>query len=739
MKIKMSRIRLLIISGFTLVCIIMGCMIAASVKDAGRYSFDLGLFASELEENGSLVIDSAREYEQDYYHSTRFSLRNGSYTISVRYEADSDYNLEISSDNDNNCTLPMPAGSGTATCTMSLEWPTDRAYINFEIPDDNRVIISDISIESTGLMYTDGIFQLLILLAIYAIFIFHAVRFDKYDKEKKLAVIIIPTLIILLNLPLYINPAGDASGSWPVFDPINPMTRFGIDTRGHLLRLEAVVYGLLDGQFPVVIAPNLLNECGELSFLNPDFFLYPFAVIRLLGASMLFAYRILSVSVNICTVLAMYYACRQITDRRKTALVLTAVYVFEPHRLRVILEKGAAVGMGLPYVFLPLCVAGIYLILKKKRKGVFLLAFGVTGIIESHITTLVLLMIFLAVLLVVFIKELTADKMSRAVLTVCSALLAAVMNMGMIVIFLYYYISGVNTAALVWDSWEEYLLGLTGLASDTESLFYLISIPIAVFLAIIYRKKTVEYKLGLTMIVFSAILFWMTSRLFPWHLINNYPLINAFTNYMQKPHRFYTIMASLLVMGVLLIIKDATPDRRVCIAILTISGILLVYGTLVKYSDYFSEGPLLYDQILGNMNTRQIYNYLPVGVDKDMEFSGTASLSDWDNVESLYYKKRGTHADYSYISYAEGVYAEFPLLMYNGYVAVDEAGNRMDIESGDCGRVRIGLKGDGMQHEVHVAFKVKRVFAGVYVVSLIAAVIAAVCFVRKYDKTSADI
>lgn len=609
MKIKMSRIRLLIISGFTLVCIIMGCMIAASVKDAGRYSFDLGLFASELEENGSLVIDSAREYEQDYYHSTRFSLRNGSYTISVGYEADSDYNLEISSDNDNNCTLPMPAGSGTATCTISPEWPTDRAYINFEIPDDNRVVISDISIESTGLMYTDGIFQLLILLAIYAIFIFHAVRFDKYDKEKKLAVIIIPTLIILLNLPLYINPAGDASGSWPVFDPINPMTRFGIDTRGHLLRLEAVVYGLLDGQFPVVIAPNLLNECGELSFLNPDFFLYPFAVIRLLGGSMLFAYRILSVSVNICTVLAMYYACRQITDRRKTALVLTAVYVFEPHRLRVILEKGAAVGMGLPYVFLPLCVAGIYLILKKKKKGVFLLAFGVTGIIESHITTLVLLMIFLAVLLVVFIKELTADKMSRAVLTVCSALLAAVMNMGMIVIFLYYYIS----------------------------------------------------------------------------------------------------------------------------------GILLVYGTSVKYSDYFSEGPLLYDQILGNMNTRQIYNYLPIGVDKDMEFSGTASLSDWDNVESLYYKKRGTHADYSYISYAEGVYAEFPLLMYNGYVAVDEAGNRMDIESGDCGRVRIGLKGDGMQHEVHVAFKVKRVFAGVYVVSLIAAVIAAVCFVRKYDKTSADI
>lgn len=733
MRIKLSRIQLTVIAVFTLLCVITGCLIISSIVKAKGYSFDLSVLVSELEENGSLVIDSDIEYEQDHYHSSRFSLRNGSYTLTVIYEAESDYNMEVLPGNDHNINLPLAAGAGTAACTLDLAWPTDRAYISFDIPDDNRVVIRDISIESEKLLYTDGFFQLFILLVIYALFLFHAIRFSEYDKEKKAVVAAIPILIIVLNLPLYINPAGGMYDMWHCFDPINPATRFGIDTRGHLLRLEAVVFGLLDGQFPVVIAPNLLNECGELSFLNPDFFLYPFAVMRILGASMLFAYRVLSVIVNACTVLAMYYACRQISDRRKTALILTALYVFEPHRIRVILEKGAAVGMGMPYIFMPLCIAGIYLILKKEKKGIFLLAFGVTGIIESHITTLVLLMIFLAVLLVVFMKDLLEDKMSRAGATACSILIAVVMNLGMMVIFLYYYISGVNTDALVWNSWEEYLLGITGLVSDPESFFYFTGIPMAIVLAIIYRKKTVEYKLGITMIAFCSMLFWMTSDLFPWHYINNQTLIKAFTNYMQKPHRFYTIMASLLVLAVLLIIKDTVPDRRVCTVMMVICGASLIYGAAIKYTDYFSEGVLLYDQIVGDMNTRQIYNYLPKGVDKDMEFSGAGSLSDWDNVETVYYMKRGTHVDYSYISHAEDVYAEFPLLMYNGYVAVDETGNRLDIKAGDCGRVRIGLNGDGVQHEVHVAFKVKRVFAGLYTVSLIAAIIVTVYFIRRFE------
>ncbi len=733
MRTKLSGIRLAVVAFFTLLCVITGCLIISSLMKAKSYSFDLSVFVSELEDNGSLVIDSDKEYEQDHYHSSRFSLRKGSHTLSVIYEAGSDYSLGISPDNDQYINLPLPAGAGTATCTLDMVWPTDRAYINFDIPDDNRVIIRDISIESGKLLYTDGYFQLLILLVIYALFVFHAIRFSDYDIEKKAVVVAIPVLIMILNLPLYINPAGELSDKWHYFDPINPMTRFGVDTRAQLLRLEAVMYGILDRQSPVIIGPNYLNECGELSFLNPDFFLYPFAAIRILGGSMLFTYRVFSVAVNICSVLAMYYAGRQITDKRKTVLVLTVIYALEPHRLRVILERGAAFGMGMPYIFMPLCIAGIYLILKKEKKGIFLLAFGTTGIIESHITTLVLLMIFLAVLLFVFARELVEDKMSRAGVVALSVLLAAAMNLGMIVIFLYYYLSGVNTEALVWNSWEEYLLGITGLASDPESLFYLIGIPLAIVLAIIYRKKTVEYKLGVTMIAFSSVLFWMTSELFPWHYINDQTIINAFTNYMQKPHRFYTIMASLLVMAVLLIIKDIVPDRRICTVMLALCGISLVYGTAIKYTDYLNGGVLLYDQIVGDMNTRQNYNYLPEGVDKEMEFSGTASLSDWDNVETIYYSKRGTHADYSYISHAQDVYAEFPLLMYNGYIAYDEAGNRLAVESGDQGRVRIYLNNDGMQHEIHVAFKVKRVFTVLYMVSLIAAFIAIVYFIRRFE------
>ena len=85
--------------------------------------------------------------------------------------------------------------------------------------------------------------------------------------------------------------------------PFDAITRFGIDTRAHLLRLEGDMYGFLDGQFPVVISPNFLNENGELTFLYPSIFLYPFALMRILGASMPFVFRLMCVLINIFTLI----------------------------------------------------------------------------------------------------------------------------------------------------------------------------------------------------------------------------------------------------------------------------------------------------------------------------------------------------------------------------------------------------------------------------------------------------
>lgn len=734
MKCKLTKSQIIAIIVMTLLSCIVGAVIIRSIIKAKDYTFDLGILYSDLNQtDGSILISSDREYDQDTYDSNRFSLRRGSFRADVEYEAKADYSIYVSLDNDNNCTIPLAAGSGTATQIFELDWPTDRAYFSLDIPEDNTITIKRVSLHSDRPLYRDGFFQLIILLAIYAFYLFHVVRFESYSTDRKITILTLTGLIIIINLPLYVNLMTEGPSFWRVFDPLAPMTRFGIDTRGHLLRLEGVLYGILDGQYPVIISPNLLNECGELSFLNPDFFLYPFAMIRILGGSMLLAYRLVSVTVNICTVLASYYSFKTISDEKYRPLIFTIAYALEPHRLRVILEKGAAMGMAIPYIFMPICIAGIYLILKKEKKGMVLTAIGVSGILESHVTTLVLLCILIAILVLAFIREMIADGMKCLKLSLGSILIVLAMNLGMISIFLYYYISGVNTASLIWDSWTEYLLTGSGLLIDTESRYYLIGIPIALLIAVLLRRRVIEYKLGITLVVFAGLLFCMTSSFFPWrYLIDNISLFHSFTNYMQKPHRFYTVMAASLLMGVLLILKEQRINKKLSTGIIILAGITLLAGTGLKYAEYFSEAPLLYDQITGNMNTRQFYNYLPIGVDKSMEFSGVASLSDSDAVESLYYSKRGTHADYTYITDTEGIYAEFPLLTYAGYRAQDESGRDMEVIKGDRGRLTVYLTGDGAQHEIHVGFRVHPIFKLTYILSLAAAAMIILFYIRIY-------
>ena len=389
--------------------------------------------------------------------------------------------------------------------------------------------------------------------------------------------------------------------------------------------------------------------------------------------------------------------------------------------------------MGLPYIFVPLCILGVYLILKAKKKGAVILALGISGIIESHVTTMILIMLMLIILLVVFLKDMISEKATRLKHTEISILLTVAMNLGMMIIFVYYYAKGINTAALKWDEWTQYLVKGTEIVTNPESLFYVAGLFIAVILFISCREKTMEFRMALSMTAFSGILFLMTSEIFPWgFLIKHFSIMDAFTNYMQKPHRFYTVMAAALVLSMLLILKEKKPPKGLSSAILSVICAVLIFGTYVKYTDYLSTGPLLYDEIVGDMNTRQNYNYLPTGVDKDMEFSGMASLSDPDAVESLAYSKRGTHAYYTYITDTDGIYAEFPLLTYAGYMAYDENGTRMDVIKGDRGRLTVYLNGDGAQHDLHVAFKVHPVFRVFYILSLAAAVLIILFYIKQY-------
>jgi|GEM_PF-4854806 len=734
MKRNMSKVQIAVIALFTLICTCTGAYLCRSVLLSRSYTFNPTVYASDLmQADGTVILNGDMDDGNGRYHTRRFSLPKGNFSIDIEYEAEHDYNVAVCLDNDVDVQVPLTAGEGVETQIFSLEWPTDRAYFNLEVPEEGTVSIKRITISSARPLYTDGLFQLLILLIIYILFLYHAVRYPEYSKDKKTALIVLLAMAIAVNIPMYTDICTETPGRWSLFSPFDAMTRFGTDTRAQLLRLEGVVYGLLDGQYPVIIAPNYLNECGELSFLYPDFFLYPFAIMRLFGASMLMAFRLMNVTVNIAVMLSMYYVCREISENRYLSLIMTGVYLFEPHRLRVVLEKGAAIGMGLPYIFVPLCILGAYLILKKQKKGAVILALGISGIIESHVTTVILIMLLLVLLFIVFIKEMMSDREHGLKLIGMSILMTIAINLGTLIIFVFYYASGLNLSALKWAEWTQYLLNGIQLVTDPESLFYFYGIVVTVVLLSVFREKSIEYRLAVILTVYTAALFLMSWDLFPWEYLSDHSIVaREFTEYMQKPHRFYTVMDGALVISLLLILKDRKPDRRAVAAMIISGGAALFFGVCVKYGTYLTISPVLYDEIVGDINTKQNFDYLPIDVDKDMDFSGVASLSDPGAVESIDYKKRGTHADYTYITDTEGIYAEFPILTYSGYKAYDERGTELEVIKGEGGRLTVYLIGDGAQHEIHVGFRVFPIFKAIYILSLASATVIILFYIKKF-------
>ena len=68
---------------------------------------------------------------------------------------------------------------------------------------------------------------------------------------------------------------------------------FGHDLSAHLSRIEGLKAGLLSGQFPVRINPDLLEGRGyAFSLMYADLLLYPAAVLRILGFPLYSVYQL---------------------------------------------------------------------------------------------------------------------------------------------------------------------------------------------------------------------------------------------------------------------------------------------------------------------------------------------------------------------------------------------------------------------------------------------------------------
>ena len=695
-------------------------MILMEYRDSDGYVFDLSVFDLNKAgiENGCLVADDDTDMEEEAASSRALWLSEGDYEIEVSYRSNDETHLAIFI-NDNepfyDIYLDPTAGeSATVNDIFKVSAPTDRAKVRIYAPTGSGLVIESMRLYADHRIYTDAILHFILLLISAFLFIHMLFHMSSGSKAEGIRDhVFLALIVIAASIPFYLVKRGGAL--------------FCVDTRTHMMRIEGIAEGLRDGQFPVIIAPNLHNEHGELTFMYPNAFLYPYGIMRLFGVSMTCAYRIMMVVTNIITAVCTYYAGKTLGLKRKGVLLFTLAYVFCPHRLFLVLSLGTAGAQGLAVSFIPLCIAGAYCLLKNEKKGIIMLVTGISGCMHSHVLTFLMVSVCIAILALVNIRTVLADKGAVLKKAGITAGLFLYMNLGFLVIFIRYYLTDWDKDHLgeLWD-FRDYTLNLSGLMKKPEMWLYAVAFVMLAIMLILSRAKRSEvgYRFSLECAVIALISFILCTRLIPWDFVYEHmPFFRECVQYIQDTHRFGSVIEPMLLTAVALlgpyavdIQKEGQRSRRY--GILAILAALLVFASVFQFVEYFSCDILLYDQVSGDINTIDQPDYVPTGTTGETYASDIGRVSDEEHIESFSYHKTGTHVDYEYTSLTDDGYADIPLLYYVGYEAVDEMENRMEVSKADNGRILVRLK-EGGPHEMHLRFRINPLYSILYFIMLL--------------------
>lgn len=220
----------------------------------------------------------------------------------------------------------------------------------------------------------------------------------------------------------------------------------GHDLSVHLNRIELLAQTLRGGQFPARLYPTAaMNKGYPFGIMYPDLFLYPFAVLRLLGFALDTCYKAYLVCITAATALITRFCLRRMFNSETVALAGSGLYLLSFYRLTNTLVRGA-VGEYTAMAFLPLIVYGLWALYTQPRGNQkstpwcwVPLALGFTGVLQSHMLSTLMAGLFTAVFCLLFIRRTVA----RPVLTgLCKAAgAAAAWNLWYLVPFLQFYLT----------------------------------------------------------------------------------------------------------------------------------------------------------------------------------------------------------------------------------------------------------------------------------------------------------
>lgn len=499
---------------------------------------------------------------------------------------------------------------------------------------------------------------------------------------------------------------------------------YGHDLSIHLARIEGLKSGLLSGQFPVRMDPAIVNDKGyPFSLMYSDLFLYPAALLRILGFSLQTSYKVYVVYITAITVGIAYCALRKMFCSDSIALLGTALYTLSFYRLTNVFVR-AAVGEYTAMAFLPLVVYGLWRIYHqsptasgKNAPWCWLpFALGFTGLLQSHLLTTELAVFFTAAFCLLYFKK----TFTRPVLpSLCKAAGSAIVwNLWFTVPLLQYMVQGVcrisgkYDAAYLYDSavypGQMFLMfgqsnGVaesiqSGIADEMpQTLGTVLAVGVFFFLLAMLdptvrgtSRKTA--KIGCLTMGFGLLAAWCASSLCPWYALFRCEPLQALSKVLGKLQfawRFFSPATLLLVVCTCCaaaLYRKARPETAkamaaVLLALTVLPAGYLMYDKCTTSVDVAYMSLAAVDDLPGQVGGGE---YLPTeDTTTDDSAWGTLTPAADDGVELTSYDKNGLTVMFSAQNTSDAeASVRLPLFYYPGYTLTATDGAVLTHQNG---------------------------------------------------------
>lgn len=545
----------------------------------------------------------------------------------------------------------------------------------------------------------------------------------------------------------------------------------GSDITYHLLRIGNIKEGLRMGQLPVRLDPEWQFGNGYASSTcYGQLFLYFPAFLRLIGLPLNACWNWFLFGLNGAACVTSYYCFSRIFGSRRTGVCCSILYTLSVYRLYK-MYSWSAVGEVQAMIFFPLILWGTVGLYTKtaqeirEKKYWVILTLGVSGLIQCHVLSLELTVVFLGITCVVFLRRTLQREVllswMKAIGMVC------LLNAWFLVPFLDYMTgmdmvihhvsartiqeNGLMPAQLFMGFFHRGFSrnlvdnGLVNVEAMGTGAPLTAGLLLFVFLGITGRSVKVEkglrsqkkeiIALGTCGAVLAILAMVMSLNIFPWDRLQFVNRITAsMISSIQYPNRFLMVATLLLCMtagaAVKLLGMRSPGAAGAALALLAAFGVT----TAVFYTDHLSassEPLMLYDE--SGMGTGYLSGaeYLLQGTDpslltwKEPEASEgvliTESTRDMLQVEFVCANPTGS----------EG-YADLALQNYKGFTAVTPEGEKLSVINGPNNCVRVVIP-PGFAGSVSVTFESMWYWRAAEVISVVT---AAVWFVsgRKHER-----